>query len=1014
MSLIRTFHFSEGTSNKFWSIAVEGNGFAVNFGRIGTIGQRQDKIFASEQAAQAAADKLIAEKVAKGYVEQSAGATKPLSAVARAAAPRSQAVQEAPARNPETAAAVPAAQPEPAAVPGVRRINLDADDWRYATWSTIAAPPAGPVRAFDQAACCAVVARIRPGGYGWDWHLERLQIPARITTQEAVFWMFVLDQMGGEITPAALADRLAGKTIPATLPFDEIQRMVIKNCQRHGPFVVIPLRHLVTPQQFVELCLLPGEQVYSWAPLSFAIPGSIHAWLVPYLSAQERESFQSALRPHVLAAARNAAEERYEADRRLFVLAGRLGLHRELASVVQAMSPIPAESGHGMRKYIDIVLGLGSAAEILREAKRLKIHPTSEEQARAWLATTGFAGLETLATAVLAQTDKEQAAELARALALVDAPEVAPYMLRIREQSRAPAIGRDWLERHQATAIAGLAPLLGGSGPLAQSALEWLRLLKRQGSADAIAAALPVLPTDAALKLRDLVIDHQAIELTPFPAGEPAWFPAGAPSGKLPGWASPASLPPLVCGRFRLQDAQVAAVLAALKDPRTGTALIARVRQHVDAASADAFAWQLFQMWMGDGAPSKDKWAMLAMGQLGGDGCVMRLTPLVRAWPGESQHARAVTGLEILRQIGSDIALMQLNGVAQKLPFKGLKTKATEFMEAIARDKGLSRAELEDRIVPDCGLDERGQRVFSFGPRQFAFVLGPELKPVLRDAVGKLIATLPKPNAKDDATAAVAATEAWKIMKKQIADTAKLQAQRLEQAMVTGRRWKPGDFQSLVIAHPLMIHLARLLVWAGYGADGRRSVLFRITDERETVDHQDHPVDIGALSQVGVVHPLHLSGPERGTWGQVVSDYGIIPPFPQLGRPVHTPDEAEISANAFLRCKGMRLPAPTLVFGLEKLGWIRGAALDAGGFYEHVKAYPAAGCTAVITYDGCVSMGYIDPNETLAVTECFLVPGVYSAASYPEHDNRQALSGADPVVLSEVLADILALAAKAT
>jgi hypothetical protein len=31
--------------------------------------------------------------------------------------------------------------------------------------------------------------------------------------------------------------------------------------------------------------------------------------------------------------------------------------------------------------------------------------------------------------------------------------------------------------------------------------------------------------------------------------------------------------------------------------------------------------------------------------------------------------------------------------------------------------------------VPDCGLDEHGERVFDFGPRKFGFVLGPLADP---------------------------------------------------------------------------------------------------------------------------------------------------------------------------------------------------------------------------------------------------------------------------------------------
>ena len=36
-------------------------------------------------------------------------------------------------------------------------------------------------------------------------------------------------------------------------------------------------------------------------------------------------------------------------------------------------------------------------------------------------------------------------------------------------------------------------------------------------------------------------------------------------------------------------------------------------------------------------------------------------------------------------------------------------------MEEIAADQGHDQAELEDRIVPDCGLDEDGSRAFEFG-----------------------------------------------------------------------------------------------------------------------------------------------------------------------------------------------------------------------------------------------------------------------------------------------------------
>ena len=66
---MRVFHYSDGPSHKFWSIAVEGAVQTVCFGRIGTGGQRQAKTFATEAEAGAATEKLIREKIKKGYAE---------------------------------------------------------------------------------------------------------------------------------------------------------------------------------------------------------------------------------------------------------------------------------------------------------------------------------------------------------------------------------------------------------------------------------------------------------------------------------------------------------------------------------------------------------------------------------------------------------------------------------------------------------------------------------------------------------------------------------------------------------------------------------------------------------------------------------------------------------------------------------------------------------------------------------------------------------------------------------
>lgn len=66
-STVRRFEFSEGHSNKFWEVQVQGSDVTVRYGRIGSQGQTNVKSFPDQAAASKHADKLIGEKVAKGY-----------------------------------------------------------------------------------------------------------------------------------------------------------------------------------------------------------------------------------------------------------------------------------------------------------------------------------------------------------------------------------------------------------------------------------------------------------------------------------------------------------------------------------------------------------------------------------------------------------------------------------------------------------------------------------------------------------------------------------------------------------------------------------------------------------------------------------------------------------------------------------------------------------------------------------------------------------------------------------
>lgn len=75
----RYFEFSDSKSYKFWQIEVAEATCTVKYGKIGTEGQEKVSTFDSAEKAQKEADKLVAEKTRKGYVEKESASEKKTS-----------------------------------------------------------------------------------------------------------------------------------------------------------------------------------------------------------------------------------------------------------------------------------------------------------------------------------------------------------------------------------------------------------------------------------------------------------------------------------------------------------------------------------------------------------------------------------------------------------------------------------------------------------------------------------------------------------------------------------------------------------------------------------------------------------------------------------------------------------------------------------------------------------------------------------------------------------------------
>ncbi|WP_394827365.1 DUF4132 domain-containing protein [Pendulispora albinea] len=587
-------------------------------------------------------------------------------------------------------------------------------------------------------------------------------------------------------------------------------------------------------------------------------------------------------------------------------------------------------------------------------------------------------------------------AAAARALVRARSARVAPLMAHAfmnLKRARPDAVA--WLLAFPEAAAVGLIPpALGPSGAPREAAGRALRFLAARGHGAILEAVAKRYGAGAEQGLRAV------LDVDPFLV-----FLAKAP--KMPAfWEPRAFARPLLAGRTKALPLAAVEKLGAMLaftaqgDPYPG---LLEVAEACDAKSLAAFAWDLFHAWLLGGAPSKEQWAFHALGLLGDDESARKLTPLIRAWPGEAAHARAVVGLDVLARIGTDVALMHLHGIAQKLKFKGLQEKAREKIQQVAGDRGLTGDELADRLVPDLGLDERGSLRLDFGPRGFRVRFDEMLKPHVVDDGGNRLPDLPKPKQSDDMEKAKAAVETWKALKKDAKTIASGQIVRLELSMCAERRWSAEVFRAFFVEHPLLIHVVRRLVWGLYDADGALRQAFRVAEDNTFTDVNEREFALAGDAQVGIVHRLELDTGLATSWGQIFADYEILQPFAQLSRETAAPTEAEKSSTKLERVAGITVPTGR-VLGLDARGWRRGPPQDAGVVCWYEKPL-GGGLIACLDLEPGIYTGMISesPEQKLGVVT--LARGEPSWSN----DDTAPLAELSPIGFSELLRDLESL-----
>lgn len=597
--------------------------------------------------------------------------------------------------------------------------------------------------------------------------------------------------------------------------------------------------------------------------------------------------------------------------------------------------------------------------------------PTQAAASDGWVkvAAARF-GLDALA---LVRGAAERSAALTDTLLPYASPSIAVFMAdRYTRVKSARAAALAWLLRHAESAARALVPAALGKAGTARRQAEAALLALPAATVLAAASAYGAVASTAISSL--LARDPLTLLPARLPAN-PAWaVPAMLPSVRLRDGSGP--LPPAAV------DALITMLaISTMDDAYAGIDLVAAACEPDDLAD---FAWGLLEAWQLAGAEAKQGWVLDALALLGNDTTVRRLTPLILAWPGDGGHPKAAAGVRVLATIGSDVALMRLYGISQRATFKALKTAAQEKITEVADSLGLTAEQLADRLVPDFGLAPDGGMTLDYGSRQFRVGFDEQLKPYVSDAAGKRLKALPKPST----PLAEDAQKQFAALKKEVRTVAADQVRRLEQAMVTGRRWTPEEFAQYFAGHPLLWHIVRRLVWTVSNGDA-----FRVAEDRSYADVADESYTLPEEVMVGVAHPLDL-GEALIAWGEVFADYEILQPFPQLTRETYAATEENLK-----RFLGAEVPT-TRVLGLERRGWRRAAPRDAG-VQSRIERI-VGDLTVVVDLDPGIAVGDPDALADQKLEEIH----VHGRSGLDDTQGRQPFAALGAVAASEVIRDL--------
>ena len=240
--------------------------------------------------------------------------------------------------------------------------------------------------------------------------------------------------------------------------------------------------------------------------------------------------------------------------------------------------------------------------------------------------------------------------------------------------------------------------------------------------------------------------------------------------------------------------------------------------------------------------------------------------------------------VNVLAELPGMEPVSQLSRLGQRVKYDTAQRLIDKALTRAAERAGVSREQLEEMSVPDCGLGPDGTMSERFGDYCVRVSVEETTSAAVdwSDRAGKTLKSVPAYVKEHHAAE-------WKDLQRSVKDMEKMLAAhraRIEHLLLTQRELSIETLGTCYLNHPLLADMARRLIWQFDSGLG-------IWHKGRLIDDAERAIDLSAQKTARLWHPISSDVQTILHWRCWLEDHGIRQPFKQAHREVYIITDAE-------------------------------------------------------------------------------------------------------------------------